>query len=666
MDGCFERDDVKALQQVLALDGVSKRYPFLLRRAVERNPGSVKCVAFLMERGTTPSWFELSDRAPETVTTTQFTEMIKRGIVRVDSWRSSEDTFEIFDPLIEKVIEVGRYDLAQVLLEAGAPVDVGRWHRRIEGFGELGEFRCSRPGTPLLNLVEDLYRDADEEKIHETGLSLLRSLARASKAAGCFDWERPGCAPGQVTALGAACENRDVQVVRILVEEGGRVEGGGEGLRLPFGVFQCPLPVEEAARRFFAPKDAECAAILEELSLLEGVDLNAVRRDGHTPLSLACTLGMEQSVEKLLQLGVSPMKVKRPGRTSKSPMFEALRGRSESIVSLLIRWKADPNEVIVWGGAAYTVLQVAMGACLLAVIPPSKSLAIVLLQNGARCSLSLPPDPACQGAVSLCEVSPLLLACQIKESDAELLSLFCERGGANPNAGAMRTVIGAVHAKKIDAKKGIELLQALADAGGDWNMISQDGHGLLSVVCRRCMPEGVNVCMSKFLLEKGLAVGGGKGKGGRWRVPLVEAAARADFELVSLLLQWGADPNQVGLRDQVGMRVGQRLERQMSPLQVAMEREIASSSEMWDTLRVIGLLREKGGRETGSGEDSLPSGSISCWNSFRGSRLRLLSGCSWLAELISFERARGPLLLEIIREIPLEEAMEPRDVERAF
>uniref|UniRef100_A0A0G4ICI7 Uncharacterized protein n=1 Tax=Chromera velia CCMP2878 TaxID=1169474 RepID=A0A0G4ICI7_9ALVE len=408
MDGCFERDDLKALQQVLALDGVSKRYPFLLRCAVARNPGSVKCVAFLMERGTTPTWCELSDRTLETLTTTQFTEMIKHGIFRVDSWRStagsSRDKFEIFDPLIEKVIEVGRHDLAQVLVEAGAPVDLGGWLRRMEGFGQLGGLRCNPPGTPLLMLVKDLYRDADEEKKRETGLSLLRSLARASKAAGCFDWEGPGGAPGPVTALSAACRNRDVQVVRILVQEGGRVEGGGEGLRLPFGVFECSLEGEET-RRFFAANDAKCAAVLEQLSLLEGVDLTAVRRDGHTPLSLACSFGMEKNVEKLLQLGVSPMKVKRQGRTSKSPMFEALRGRYESVVSLLIRWKADPNEVMVVRETAYTVLQVALGACPLGGKPISKSLAIVLL----RCSLSPPPAPACHGTVSLCQASPLSL-----------------------------------------------------------------------------------------------------------------------------------------------------------------------------------------------------------------------------------------------------------------
>uniref|UniRef100_A0A0G4I075 Uncharacterized protein n=1 Tax=Chromera velia CCMP2878 TaxID=1169474 RepID=A0A0G4I075_9ALVE len=41
LDGCFDRDNLKGLQQVLALRGVSGCYPFLLRRVLERNPNAV-------------------------------------------------------------------------------------------------------------------------------------------------------------------------------------------------------------------------------------------------------------------------------------------------------------------------------------------------------------------------------------------------------------------------------------------------------------------------------------------------------------------------------------------------------------------------------------------------------------------------------------------------
>uniref|UniRef100_A0A0G4FWZ0 Uncharacterized protein n=1 Tax=Chromera velia CCMP2878 TaxID=1169474 RepID=A0A0G4FWZ0_9ALVE len=418
IDECFERDDVKALQQILALKGVSGRYPFLLKRVMDKKPDADKCLAFLTEKRTTPNWSEFPPRAFETLTTAQLTLMIQHGTVKVDSWNADPEA-EYCETLLQRCMDEPRYDLAETLVEAGARVDLCEWVRVEREEGQT-VFECG--GTPLQNLVL-LFDKEDHPEKRKHSLSLLRRLAKASKDSGCFDWK----GDRERTALQLACRYRNEEAVKILVEEQVQVEGEVEGTRLPFLALEGLVATNPVI-------DFECAATLRELAGLGGVDFCAMNADVHTPLSLACSLKMEQSAEVLLKMGVGTIKVKKRNKTSNSPLFEALKAHSEPVVSLLLRWKADPNEVEKVGGTAYTPLQWVLITAPQSGPEVSVSLATVLLQNGAHCPLSLPslPIPEDLGGVTLCSVPCLLLACKIKEA-SEVVRLLCEKGGADPN-----------------------------------------------------------------------------------------------------------------------------------------------------------------------------------------------------------------------------------------
>uniref|UniRef100_A0A0G4HZM4 Uncharacterized protein n=1 Tax=Chromera velia CCMP2878 TaxID=1169474 RepID=A0A0G4HZM4_9ALVE len=640
----FERDDAKALQQILALKGMAGRYPFLLRQALQEHPSSDKCIEFLMLRGVTPYCADLSDQAIGTLTAARVTQMIRLKVLSPDSFCEGSRR-EKMRPLLNRLIENSQFQEAEALVVAGARADICNWQW------------CSRSNviflsdesihTPLHLLVEALASNADNERRRQVaaavsagdiesdpdepsaeekgrqyieqrkqGLSLLGLLARASKQAGCLDWRKKGSfysTPDlmarllpECTALGMACYFGDVEAVKVLSEVTDRVEVGG--VQLPFLVLgaRCQRLIHRPDG-YSEEIDARCAEILEVLAELEGVDLNAVKKAGgerghgsssvpladstgpeyqpdrHTPLSLACSLGMAKSAEALLRKGAVPRRV----RASASPLHEALfydrNNDSETLTSLLLRWKADPNETVVTFGSAYTLLQKILSPFFEDSVrfgnPYSKTtakLAKQLIRNGARCPLSSPPPQTVTetgGTPGLCTQSLVVPACSTK--DAELVSLLCSIGGADPNgrgkaesAENAPAVYPVTHAVNVTegGEEAAGLLEALASAGANLDVTEEDGHGLLSLTCR----WGGDPSTVDFLLKRGLSVGGGRGAvaGGLRRIPLLEAAAWPLTEIVDMLLEAGADPNETGT-----LRGGDGKERLTCPLQAVMDQE---------------------------------------------------------------------------------------------
>uniref|UniRef100_A0A0G4FTH5 Uncharacterized protein n=1 Tax=Chromera velia CCMP2878 TaxID=1169474 RepID=A0A0G4FTH5_9ALVE len=352
-DSCFESDNVRALQQILALKGVSGRYPFLLKRAIEKNPASVKCIAFLTNEETTPA---LSDLVLQTeffgkLTREQFVQMIEGGVVRTDHWKEAEglNGGRAVRPLVEILIANSHFDLAEALLDAGARVDVCGWEivisRRHHPFLSLRPFSSSDSRccfTPLLALVHGLSEDSTghvtrrsgrgrSDAQRERGLSLLRRLAKASKDAACLDWKVKFSStygdgpPGRVTALGLACFYRDPEIVKVLVEEQGHVESK-EGGELVFMVLDPKRYRPLSESRCHSDDDSLCAALLEQLLQLRGFELNRIKTQSGerlSPLSLAISQGMEKSAEVLLKGGAAPGIVKGwSGMNSPSPLFK--------------------------------------------------------------------------------------------------------------------------------------------------------------------------------------------------------------------------------------------------------------------------------------------------------------------------------------------------------
>uniref|UniRef100_A0A0G4F960 Uncharacterized protein n=1 Tax=Chromera velia CCMP2878 TaxID=1169474 RepID=A0A0G4F960_9ALVE len=556
IDDCLRRDDVKALQQLFALPGVSGRFPFLLRRLIEKSPDSEKCRTYLMERGVTPCVTEIlyTQRTSGGTNLSKkiVDEMISRRMLQADAWAvfpARGDDFVVFDPLSVHFLKNNRFDLAESLLDAGSRVDVCGWvwRGRYSRVLDVGV-------TPLQCLVQRLLRlDSEEHALRQKGLALLERIVRASKAAGCLDWKFEHDHRREGTALGLACLCRDAEIVRVLGGVTDRVDQEG----LPFLILTGDDNPSDSERLSQEKVDSCCADTLEELANIRGVNLNAVRRDGHTPLSLACFLGLKKSAAVLLKRGALPKRVKgRGGRMSLSPLYEALRTRSQTFCSLLLQWEADPNEVVVEGAAACTLLQ----STLLNISNPradrkvTAALAKRLIENGARaCVLSSPPPPTTEngqtGTPPLNELSMLLMACQT--GDADLVRLLVTKGGGDPNAkGKTREMDAAEYPvflvlsyfRRHSVFVILSLLKTLAKVGADLNVDRGDGHSLLSFACHHLCGSVV----LEFLLEKGVQVGGLWREGGAGPDPLVEAVASLCPENVRVLpseMKWGAEAN---------------------------------------------------------------------------------------------------------------------------
>uniref|UniRef100_A0A0G4IEA7 Uncharacterized protein n=1 Tax=Chromera velia CCMP2878 TaxID=1169474 RepID=A0A0G4IEA7_9ALVE len=529
IDSCCQQDDARALRQVFSLRGVSGRYPFLLRRILEKNPSSTKCVQFLIElekeRKETSFPSELSDTLISGLTPERFIQLIEVGILHPNSWWETGDRS---GPLINRFINLNRFDLAECVLLKGGRVDVCDWEMRNASGASRNAPMCG--STPLQLLVQRLAVGPKTGENRQKGISLLRLIAEASKESGCFDWKArdiPNALTAQepLSALQLACLRQDAEVVRVLVQvkksEGENCQETCRGLALL--VFVASVNGNGGGGGP-AEIDTACADTLNELADLRSVDLNAVNSQRHTPLTLACSLRLNKTAETLLQRGAVPKRVKGYRTQSRPPLREALVSKSASLVSVLMRWKCDPNEVVVPScrGGGYTALEV------------------VLSDQFPRVSFS-----------------------------------------------GMCTTDG-----------GIPMLKMLLEAGAGLGVAEKDGHSILSFAYSEGCPSAK---VMQFLRERGLPVGGGgKGKEGPSRVPLVEAACRADCASMELLLQWGADVNEVQVTPQPKSQSKEQTlaPKETSPLDVVIGR-LRRSAEIFDSERrrdfsLIHLLIDRG------------------------------------------------------------------------
>uniref|UniRef100_A0A0G4FGR4 Uncharacterized protein n=1 Tax=Chromera velia CCMP2878 TaxID=1169474 RepID=A0A0G4FGR4_9ALVE len=498
IDNCFRFDDAESLQQFCALKGGTACLPFLFKRVVENSPASQKCVQFLSKRGATPLCTEVQyDRIPS-LTDAHFEAMITHGMMPPNSWFSRADVQgqgELYVPMLSALIEADKFGAAERLLEKGANADVCSWYTRFPPTPQT-----SSRLTPLRILISRLARVRDPEDPvsvlkRREGLSLLRRLVCVCKKAGCLLWRaRPGVQGGwgegigiihqDLTPLVLACMYRDAEAVGVLTEvqdvNVALVKAPSRALSILFHVLgpTCRNGVSTDT------VDSLSAATIGRLTNWGGVDVNAVDTNGHTALSLACSLGMPKSAEALMKGGSTLGMVKWGKRMSESPVLKSLEADGDSqtrvtLFSLLLEW-----------------------------------------------------------AVS-------------KDSDREgLLRLFAREC---PIRLVMMTT-----AKARREAEAITLLNVLAQRGYDLKVLMADGHTALSLACDLRLTSS----FIEFLFDKGLSAGG-VGEG-RVHLPLVEACDNfSNLRIVSLLLQKGADPNRLGLRQGV----------LTSPLQAALDQD---------------------------------------------------------------------------------------------
>uniref|UniRef100_A0A0G4FRH5 Uncharacterized protein n=1 Tax=Chromera velia CCMP2878 TaxID=1169474 RepID=A0A0G4FRH5_9ALVE len=656
LKNCIQIDNVRALQQVLALDGVAGRYPHLLRLALEHKaPG---CVSLLMDMDITPEARELSERAVSSLTPEWLRSLLQRGIVRPDSW---VETGTLGDrrqqPLLTLLIDERNFECAELLLGAGARVDVFEWC-------SSGVFEWQSSGrTPLQALVLQLAADRnpncdwkDRESLpplseveREKGLSLLRLLAEAASSRGsrCLDWE-----------VVVGCENSPGG--RSAVKSGWR-EGANSNLPLAAVATGFPLTSLDFENDNI---DSETAEILEALAEgradLDGIEVSHSKRDPavmahvHTALSLACTNGYLNSARVLLDRGAWPGGCRKekwpygvPGRLPCCvPLVETVKGAefqpdiAKSLVRLLIAKGADSNEPgYTERGFVASPLQVLLQLLLEEKISSkdANDIAKCLVSGGARCSLSQGPHREAEALPGHRQKTLSPLAMASKAQDAGLVQLLCEEGGGNPNARgkSMRTgpankdrmweamgvvdypiffalgdpgsdfrglpAVSAEKAREERDKKAAAVLGRLVDAGAEMDRMRYQSEGStpLILACSQGLVDSVRV-----LLDRGAPAEGVQFYNfGRLltRVPLVESLG-SFFRLRVGLLSPSRHLSLVSLLLQKGANPNERgastetFDRNISPLEQALRYGSEWKHEALHLCHLVRLLTVPGAR----------------------------------------------------------------------
>uniref|UniRef100_A0A0G4HHP4 Uncharacterized protein n=1 Tax=Chromera velia CCMP2878 TaxID=1169474 RepID=A0A0G4HHP4_9ALVE len=639
IDDCFDRDNVKALRQLLALNRLTARFPFLLRRVLGINPRARSCISFLSRCGVTPSCGELAepldDECPLNVK--DLCALLESGAVHPDAWVEVPQVYaglgDLARPLLVMMIVGHKFDCVEALLNAGARVDVCEWSAEVPDENPRPQCRYTPPRYsechegPLHALISACacLREGDdsEERMGKRlkALVLLKRVAELSKEFGSLHWTTSEYMSSDASPLTLACQLRDPEAVKVLLAvQGGKVDTS----------VRCDLPTQ-MLRECYGPDesdesdesdDSDDAAVAEIIEALAeaGANLNQADRKGVTPFVLARKKKLPKTALALIANGV----------LLDLDLMAAIKKKDAFLVSVILQREVESEtgenpltELSLIGGDNPRLISPLQAA--LEVGLPYESIKL-LIEKGARCPLSVPPAPGGLSSlpVPLSQLSPLLIACD--REDENLIRLLCKEGKANPN------IPGKAKAKH----KGLQypllyvidvlgrrpscatetLVEILVKCcGADMNKTRSDGHCALSLACRRKMR-----CTVERLIELGASVEGvgelhegSHSQRGRKRLPLNEAliidsstlglgggeseykefAQSVSEALTPLLLDKGADPNARGLvaypKEILG---GEPIEVRATPLQVATAC-IDNPDHRW---KMVKMIIERGSR----------------------------------------------------------------------
>ncbi len=278
-------------------------------------------------------------------------------------------------------------------------------------------------------------------------------------------------------------------------------------------------------RRTLSSAERACTASGEELVLAaaagdhteidvllsRGVDAGVVDRAGNTPLACAGAAGHLEAVEALLDAGASPDRLARDGDT---PVFDAVQHCRPEVLTALLDAGADPDAT---GRYEVPPLRLAADRGHLAIVEQ-------LLEGGADPSridgvgIGFPEH---SDTCSAQTVAIALAARAVLDADGDagwVLSVAVRSGDAPLATDALTAGAGADH-RYAAGSGSLEAVLCFVD-------------GLDTLGPEHCSSIDV---LQVLVLDEGRAPGA---------VPvLVEAAGRGQLDIVALLLDAGADPD---------------------------------------------------------------------------------------------------------------------------
>ncbi|KAI5087673.1 ankyrin-2-like isoform X14, partial [Silurus meridionalis] len=426
----------------------------------------------------------------------------------------------------------GHYKVTKLLLDKKANPNA----RALNGFTPL-HIACKKNRVKVMELL--VKYGASIQAITESGLTPIHVAAFMGHLNIVLLLLQNGASPDicNVVTLHMSARAGQMEVVRCLLRNGARVDAmAREG--------QTPLHI--------AARLGQTETV--QLLLQHMADPDAATNNGYTPLHIAAREGHTHIISVLLEAGATHALTTKKGFT---PLHVAAKYGSLEVAKLLLQRRALPDEA---GKDGLTPLHVAVHydnhevALLLldkGASPHSTAkngytplhiaarknelqLARVLLQKGAEC-----------GATTRQLMTPLHLAAQ--EGHDHMAALLLEHG-ANANANA-KNGLTPLHLTAQEDK--VNVAEILVKHSVNLDHPSKLGYTPLIVACHYG-----NVKMVNFLLQHGANVNSKTRNG---YTPLHQAAQQGNTHIINVLLHHGAKPNAITMNGNTALSIAKRL-----------------------------------------------------------------------------------------------------------
>uniref|UniRef100_A0A0G4HEL6 Uncharacterized protein n=1 Tax=Chromera velia CCMP2878 TaxID=1169474 RepID=A0A0G4HEL6_9ALVE len=387
---CIDRDDAKALKQLLAIPGLTLTMPCLFGRAAEKQAWT--CLSLLSDHPVSSVPSEFTQGRLESLDRATLTVLLDRQILHPNMWvqarsgHGDDDAVPwriVWRPLLNLMIDQRKFDCAGVLLDRGARVDVMEWEAEgnalwpqceAPGGHYLGEIEtegwvegASFPGkSPLHSLIFVLHAlrglwwqggsgdmPMGAEGDGDGGMALLGRLAKAARERGCLEWtarvggsQLPSDALHdarhqlEVSPLGLASVLLFPSAVQVLLDAGANPCAEG---RLCSPVALACLPARWPCAS--AHKRQACLEVLKSLADKGALGEMGkrceipIRRALGNVLSFACWGGMEDLAAFLLQRGISSCLLKSLEGENRTwpPLLVGIRSQQWPLVASLLK-----------------------------------------------------------------------------------------------------------------------------------------------------------------------------------------------------------------------------------------------------------------------------------------------------------------------------------------